>query len=257
MVDETLATHQDLLALGLHAKPLNGTASVILASSFGRIGKLDDAGDLKIVDSGQPESVITKAGNRCNFGLPLHDNLGHTIGLLTLAYSYADGDDKAALLARAVSVRDEVSRRLLDRESLLENYPFDPRLAGHYYAQSLIDEVLLAHPRVAGIALHVTPPGRTDNLILASTFGRVGKLSDDSDLEMIRSGKHNMKVQRSGERYSGELTLRDSARRTIGALLTIFPYKSGDDTDSMLKEAKQIRQELAARIQNIAELMRP
>ena len=108
-----------------------------------------------------------------------------------------------------------------------------------------------------GVALHVTPPGRTDNVILASTFGRVGKLSDESDLQMIRSGKHNMKVQPGGERYSGELTLRDSARRTLGALLTIFPYKSGDDTAAMLTEVKQIRQELAAKIQNVAELMRP
>ncbi|MDP9051472.1 MAG: hypothetical protein M3O31_12265 [Acidobacteriota bacterium] len=256
VVDETLSAHHDILVLGLHAKPTDGAASVILASNFGRIGKPDDAGDLKIVETEQPESLVTKAGNRCNFGLPLHDNLGLTIGLITVAYAYADGDDKAALMARAVNLRDEVSRRLLNKGSLTENYPLDPTLVGRYYAQLLVEEVLLMHPRVAGVALHVTPPGRTDNLILASTFGRVGQLSDESDLQMIRSGKHNVHVLPSGMRYSGELTLRDSARRTIGALLIIFPYKPGDDTDSLLKEAKQIRQELAARIQNVAELMR-
>jgi hypothetical protein len=256
LVDRTLSLHHDILVLSLHAKPSDTAGSVILASNFGRIGKLDDAGDLKIVDTGEVETIVTDAGNRCNLGLLLHDNLGRTIGLLTMAYPYADGDNKAALLSRAVLVRDEVSRHLLDRGSLIEKYPLDPALEGQYYAQELVEEVLLTHPGVAGVALHVTPPGQTDNVILASTFGRVGQLSDESDLQMIRSGKHNMHVLPSGIRYSGELTLRDSARRTLGALLTIFPYKPGDDTSSMLKEAKQIREELAAKIQNAAELMR-
>lgn len=256
LVDTALSAHHDILVLGIHAKPGDDAPSAILASNFGRIGKADDEGDLKIVTSEHIESVIPKPANRCNIGLPLHTNLGQTIGLLTVAYAYAEGDDKAALIARATGVRDEISRRLLDRASILEPYPLDPLLAGHTYAQDLVDQVLLRHPHVAGAAFHVTPVGRKDNLILASTFGHIGKLSDESDLQMIRSGKHNMKVQPSGNRYSGELTLRDSARRTIGALLTIFPYKAGDDTAAMLVEAKQIRQELAAEIQNVAELSR-
>jgi hypothetical protein len=256
VVDETLSLHKDLLVLGLHVRPTENSASVILASNFGRIGKPDDAGDLKIVATEQTQSLVTKAGNRCNFGLPLHDILGHTIGLITVAYAYADGDNQTALLARAVGVRDQVSRHLLNRDSLLEKYPLDPQLLGDTYAQAIVDDVLLKHPRVVGVALHVTPPGRADNLILASTFGRVGQLSDESDLQTIRSGKHNMHVLPSGERYSGELTLRDSARRTIGALLIIFPYKPGDDTSAMLIEAKQIRQDIASRVQNVAELMR-
>jgi hypothetical protein len=174
VVDETLSLHKDLLVLGLHASPTENSASVILASNFGRIGKPDDAGDLKIVATEQTQSLVTKAGNRCNFGLPLHDILGHTIGLITVAYAYADGDNQTALLARAVGVRDEVSRHLLNRDSLLEKYPLDPQLLGDTYAQAIVDDVLLKHPRVVGVALHVTPPGRADNLILASTFGRVG-----------------------------------------------------------------------------------
>ncbi len=254
LVEDALLRDHDILVLGIHAQPPASSDSVILASSFGRIGKKDDAGDLSAVVTGKPNLAINKAGNRYSIGLPLRNVVGKTIGLLTIAFAYTPGKDTLPLLARAEKVRDQLSRRILDISSLVEPYPYDPALSAHIVAQDLVEETLLLHPHLIGIAMHVTPPGSSDNVIVASSFGRVGKKSDESDLRLIASGKHNMAVWPSGDRYSGELMLHDAAGNTIGSLLEVFPYKSGEDTAILLHEATEIRDELAKNIPALTQL---
>lgn len=43
------------------------------------------------------------------------------------------------------------------------------------FAQKLVDEALAKHPEVILIAIHATPPGHK-NVIVASNFGRIGKI---------------------------------------------------------------------------------
>lgn len=257
LVDDALAHNPAVLVLGLHAQPPAFPASVILASSFGRIGKKDDEGDLKTVRTSQPAMAVTPAGNRFNLGLPLKDMLGKTIGLLTVAFPYKEGDDRDHLLALATQLRDNIGRRLLDAASLVEPYPFAARYAAHIHAQDLLEEVFAAHPRVLGLAMHVTPPGDTKNVIIASTFGRIGTESDESDLQMIRSNKPNLAVWSSGNRYSGQVILHDRSGHVIGSLLLIFPYKAGDDQADLLKQAESIEAEVASRTASVQALMMP
>ena len=257
LVDTALAQNPEVLVLGLHAQPPTFPDSIIVASSFGRIGKKDDEGDLKTVRTSQPATAVTPAGNRFNLGLPLKDMLGKTIGLLTIAFPYKAGDDRDHLLALATQLRDDIGRRLLDAASLVEPYPFAARYAAHIHAQDLLEEVFASHPHVLGLAMHVTPPGDTKNVIIASTFGRIGLESDESDLQMMRSNKPNLAVWSSGHRYSGQVTLHDRSGRAIGSLLLIFPYKVGDDQEDLLRQAEAIEAEVAGKIPSIRDLMAP
>ena len=45
------------------------------------------------------------------------------------------------------------------------------------FAQKLVDEALANHPEVILIAIHAKPPGHK-NVIVASNFGRIGKIGD-------------------------------------------------------------------------------
>jgi hypothetical protein len=55
------------------------------------------------------------------------------------------------------------------------------------FAQKLVDEALAKHQDVVIIAMHVTPPGKTDNVIIASNIGRYGKKADESALPGLSS----------------------------------------------------------------------
>src|SRR5712692_2144149 len=97
------------------------------------------------------------------------------------------------------------------------------------YAQSLIDRALARHPEVATLAMHVTPPNSSDNVIIASNFGRIGKKADDDDLAVIKTGQPKAEVGKNGGRFSVELPLQDVSGDTVGALAVAFLYKAGDD----------------------------
>ncbi len=81
------------------------------------------------------------------------------------------------------------------------------------YAQKLVDETLAKHKNVVIMALHVTPPGKTDNVIIASNIGRLGKKADEDDLRVIETGKPNLEVNKKGDHYEVELVLQDQSGR--------------------------------------------
>src|SRR5262245_41320775 len=125
------------------------------------------------------------------------------------------------------------------------------------YAQSLVDATLVRHPEVATLAMHVRPPNGTDNVIIASNFGRIGKKADDDDLMVIKTGQTKAEIGKNGERFSVELPLQDVSGDTIGALAVAFPYKPGADTAKFSKPAEQVRDELRRRITNAGNLVEP
>src|SRR5258708_35349815 len=74
------------------------------------------------------------------------------------------------------------------------------------YAQKLVEDALASHPEVMLIAIHAQPPGHK-NLIVASNFGRIGKIGDEDDLRCIRTGKSNLEVAPTGKHFEDELIL--------------------------------------------------
>jgi hypothetical protein len=126
---------------------------------------------------------------------------------------------------------------------------------GKIYAQELVDQVVAKHPEVAVIAMHVTPPKTSDNVIIASNIGRIGKKADEDDRRVIDTGKPNLSVNKIGDRYEVELVMKDASHRPIGALGIVFSYAAGDDKSALQKKAESIRDDVARRISHVANLM--
>ena len=124
------------------------------------------------------------------------------------------------------------------------------------YAQKLADEALAKHPEVILIAVHAQPPGHK-NLIVASNFGRIGKIGDEDDLRCIRTGKSNLELNSTGKHFEDELVMLDAKGRTIGALGVVFNYKPGDDKAALARIADQVRDEMRQKLPNKAALFGP
>src|ERR1700730_4738439 len=95
------------------------------------------------------------------------------------------------------------------------------------YAQQLVDQAVAKHPEVLVLAMHVTPPNDSENVIIASNIGRIGKKADQDDLRVIKTGKPNLALNKSGDRFEVELPLQDANARMIGALGVVFAYRAG------------------------------
>ncbi len=123
------------------------------------------------------------------------------------------------------------------------------------YAQKLVNEALDKHPEVILIAIHAKPPGH-NNLIVASNFGRIGKIGDEDDLRCIRTGKSNLEVAPTGKHFEDELILLDASGKTIGALGVVFNYKQGEDKTALERVANQVRDEMKAKLPTEAALFK-
>jgi hypothetical protein len=124
------------------------------------------------------------------------------------------------------------------------------------YAQRLLDETLAKHKNVVIMAMHVTPPGQTDNVIIASNIGRIGKKADEDDMRVIETGKPNLEVNKKGDHFEVELTLQDQSGKTIGAVGIVFNYEKGKEAEFQ-KNAEQIRDEMKQKTPTIAKLFEP
>ena len=125
------------------------------------------------------------------------------------------------------------------------------------YAQELVNRIVEKYPDLLVVAMHVTPPSESENVIIASNVGRIGKRADEEDLRVIRTGETLAKVNKNGDRFEVELLLLDASRNPIGALAIVFPYKPGDDPSQFKKRAEAIRDELGAQISLVAKLTEP
>jgi hypothetical protein len=123
-------------------------------------------------------------------------------------------------------------------------------------AQRLVEQTLKRHPELMHLVMHVTPPGRSDaeNVIIASSIGRIGKPADEDDLRIMHTGKPEQVLAKSGDRYSVSLPLLDRAGKTMGVLAVAFRYQAGDDTSGMARAAERIRDELRRKIASVDSL---
>ncbi len=124
------------------------------------------------------------------------------------------------------------------------------------YAQKLVDETLAKHKEVVIMAMHVTPPGKNENVIIASNIGRIGKKADEDDLRVIETGKPNLEVNKKGDHFEVELVLQDQSGKTIGAVGIVFNYEKGKEAEFQ-KKAEQIRDEMKEKTPTLAKLFEP
>jgi hypothetical protein len=116
------------------------------------------------------------------------------------------------------------------------------------YAQKLVNDTLAKHKEVVIMAFHVTPPNQSDNVIIASNIGRIGKKADEDDMRVIETGKSNLEVNKTGNHFEDELPLLDQSGNRIGAVGIVFDYKPGVDKSKLAKQAEKVRDEMAKQI---------
>jgi hypothetical protein len=134
-------------------------------------------------------------------------------------------------------------------------FPLHAQLPVKSYGQELVDQVVARNPGLLVIVFHVSPPNVPNYPIIASNIGRIGKAADDDDMRVITTEKTNLEIAHGGQRFEVELVLRDVTGTNLGALGLVFPYKSGDDKKTLEKKAIGIRDWLAKRILDAANLV--
>lgn len=112
LVDRTVARHPEVIILAIHSTPPGSPFNVISGSTIGRIGKKADEDDLRVIEKGTTNLEVAENGKRFEVELPLTDRKGRRIGALGVVFAYKAGDDKEALHARGVAIRDEMARQI-------------------------------------------------------------------------------------------------------------------------------------------------
>lgn len=259
LVDLIVARHPNVVVLAIHATPEGTTQNVIVASNIGRIGKVADPDDMRVIKTLKPNLAVNAKGDRYEVELPLYDASHRLLGALGTVFAYHPGADTAVMQAEATQIRDYLSRRISHAKNLTEPYVMDASISPDNYGQSLIDRTFDANPDVAIMALHVTPPGRpdTENEISASTIGRIGKRADDDDLEVIRTGVEKLELNETKDRFENEMALHDRQGHTIGALGVVFPYNATTDRAARSRQAHALLAQIESQFTSAAQLLAP
>jgi len=141
-------------------------------------------------------------------------------------------------------------------------------------AQKLVDEAMAKDPEVVILSMHVTPPQKTENVIIASSVrpqspsrsshlhrktqpAWIGRKSNADDERVISSHSSNLEVNKAGNHIEVTVPLQDHSGKTIGAVGVVFNYKEGDDKGRYKRVAEQIRDEWRAQISNKDSLFEP
>ena len=119
--------------------------------------------------------------------------------------------------------------------------------------QKLLDETLVKHKEVVIMAMHVTPPGKTENVIITSNIVRIGKKADEDDTRVIETGKPNLEVNKKGDHFEVELVMQDQPGKTIDSIGIVFTYEKSKEAEFQ-KKAQMVRDEMKQKTPTIAKL---
>ena len=245
LVDRMVARNPDLLVVVMHVTPPKGKDNVIIASNIGRLGKVADADDIRVMAHG---------GHRHAVELALHDVVGETIGALGLVWPYKPGQDKAPLGKKAEKIREALAKRILNAGNLMDPFPFEASATTKTRAQKLVDEAQAKQPEILVLAMRAPPRGTKDIVVLGSTFGRHGKKADADDLKILTATEPATGVYSNGKRFGVDLPLRDASGKTIGTMNVGYRYKEGDDPKALVRKAERLSDDLRERIASSDQL---
>jgi hypothetical protein len=254
LVDQTVAKNPDLLVVVMHVTPPKGPDNVIIASNIGRIGKLGDEDDMRVINTGKPNLEVAHGGQRYEVELVLRDVAGETIGALGLVWPYKAGQDKVPFERKAEMIRDGLARRILNAANLMDPYPFERLATTKTGAQKLVDQTQARHSDLLVLALRAPPRSSAELVVLGSTFGRHGKKADADDMKIFEGNKPVTGVYSNGKRFGVDLQLHDAAGRKIGTMNVGYAYRESDDPKALLRKARQLRDELQKRIASAESL---
>jgi hypothetical protein len=108
-----VAKYPDLLVIMIHATPPGGGKNVVIGSNIGRIGKIADEDDLRVIEKGSTNLEVGGDDNdRFETEVPLNDASGKRIGALGLVFAYNAKTDKDAVHAHGRAIRDDLARHI-------------------------------------------------------------------------------------------------------------------------------------------------
>lgn len=117
LVDDLVASHPELVRIGLHVTPPNDSQNLIIASNvLAKIGRRSDPEDLEAMRSGQP--VLLKEGENLDVTLPLHDAGGKLIGAVGLTLKPKLGEKEAETIRRARDLAGELEKAISSKAIL-------------------------------------------------------------------------------------------------------------------------------------------
>jgi hypothetical protein len=178
----------------------------------------------------------------------LADGLGEKIGTLTLEFA------QRVSPTAATRVVTDISRHVYSKAVLAEPDPFVSGAFRSAEGSRLIERELGREARLVTIAFHVALPG-SDNRIIASNFGRIGKAADADDQRVIETSTILQEVTNNGKRLAVELPLLDRSGRTIGALSTSFIISPGG-REAAYQSALRVQHEISHSIPGVESLAR-
>ena len=248
LVDQVMAKERGLLVIVMHVSPPGVTDYPIIASNIGRIGKVADEDDMRVITTGKTNLEVARGGTRFEVEMAMYDLAGNTIGALGIVFPYTKGTSKAALEKRAVAIRDWLSHHTVDAGSLVETYPVDPLATTKTHAQKILNATLAHHPEADLMAIRAKSPKGGAYGIVASNYGRIGMKAEELASSQPRAGAVS-----SGRRYEVELPLLSAKGDAIGALTLGCPLRGGDEK-AFVSRAEKIRDELRPRIPSLENL---
>jgi hypothetical protein len=124
---------------------------------------------------------------------------------------------------------------------------------GKIVAQKLVDELAAKHPDLVRIGLHLTPPNRADNIIVACNIAaRIGQKSDPEDLKAMQTGKPV--VLKEEGNFDVTLPLHTASGKVIGAIGLTFKPQGNEQESSAAERAKKMAAEVEKQITSEAKL---
>jgi DNA-binding beta-propeller fold protein YncE len=134
----------------------------------------------------------------------------------------------------------------------------DPVVSVHVEApaaQELILNTMSAHPYLRKMGLHAIPAGAADSVIIANAnASRIGVKSSDGDLDAVRDGNTYCVKRDDGSFYNIKMPMVDAAGHKIGILVMEIPFTSATDELDSVRQAEELRKELAGQIPSYGAL---
>ena len=112
IISDAMTRNPDILILAFHVTPPGQKNNIIIASNIGRIGKIADEDDMRVVNTGKPNLEVNENGIRFEVESVLRDRAGDGIGAVSVVLPYNKGDDKAALQKRADVISKEIAQQI-------------------------------------------------------------------------------------------------------------------------------------------------
>jgi hypothetical protein len=115
-----------------------------------------------------------------------------------------------------------------------------PAPAKKIYAQKLVDDLFAKRKDLVSMGIHITPPGKTENVIIATNVpAKIGKVSSDDDMNVMRTGTPLIKLKSEGV-YDIVLPIYEASGKTIGIIGMNLRVQHGEGEAVALKRARQI-----------------